>query len=77
MLRAVSPSTASGRLRAVAVRAGRVPPPVGWAVPGGSGTASAEEVRGMAPPATSGIPPIAPSLGPTAVWLGNRSDLGG
>ncbi|XP_048798349.1 RELT-like protein 1 [Lagopus muta] len=30
----------------------------------------------MAPPATSGIPPIAPSLGPTAVWLGNRSDLG-
>ncbi|OXB72906.1 UNVERIFIED_CONTAM: hypothetical protein H355_006993 [Colinus virginianus] len=30
----------------------------------------------MAPPATSGIPPIAPSLGPTAVWLRNRSDVG-
>ncbi|NXY89040.1 RELL1 protein, partial [Alcedo cyanopectus] len=29
----------------------------------------------MAPPATGGIPPTAPSLGPTAAWLDNRSAL--
>lgn len=69
-------------------RAGRARPAacgLGWARPGGSGGAAAAanartargEVLAMAPPATSDIPPTAPSPGPTAAWLGYGSAHGG